>query len=921
MSRPLLVAGLALAASACIAQQHVVSTAASIEATRARAASATDGDQVGRWLLSELLAPGGRPDMAQMARRRLDALPHDGMWASFARGLADDTAGEAREASEAYVATVVASAASPDPAASLVAWVAVRHLQDLRTSVSDLYNRHRGVFDPLLDHPGYLGWRAVAELQEWRATEGYARSGMTDDAYDADIVRRTGCAHVVRLAGPFGHGAVQDRSATYPAERPGPWPSAWPADSMRGTIPHVLSVSQHRCLAVAEEQVQDGVFYAESFFATSGDRDVIVAVQGAVAIWVDDTPVLSRALEEWGSWQRFGAHFRVAGGRHRVLARVLSASASVRILNPDGTPAGVAMDGLPAAPYSMAHPRDLSDPNPIDAITREAAAGQAIARNDPVVGALAAYAAHSEQMDDVASALMEPLTDPPDAAALALELASEFCAGDPALSQDVRASRERTLRDRALASDRNLWRSQLRAVLDAAHKQGLGEAVAPLQALAKAVPAEPLVLEQLAQVYAQLGWRAERLHALMDLTERFPDDVPALIAYLDALDDEGPPSEADRVAARIKRLDPMAEVDLDRALGRHDYSVAVRELERLAKRSPKDRQLAARLADVLTRSGDATTAAHEIEIALTKQPLNEDARFRLADRRFAAGDAGALRRALASALQVGASHDDLRSAIDLVEGATTLDRYRKDGLAVIHEYQEWERSGHRLDGTSARILDYGAIWVHDDGSSDMLEHEIQKIQSQEAINAESEAELPTGLILRMRVVKADGRVLEPEPWPERRRSRSRIWTSGTSSKSSTSRENPTMEPRAASTTVLIGFSGRPTRDTGGANLSSWCRAISLSASRPVATCRHRRSSEKSVCRAALARGSQSSGGARTRQSADHRVFAQCARRMGRVARHDAVASGGCGVGFRASRSPGSNQGALDRRRSAAEVRR
>ncbi len=45
----------------------------------------------------------------------------------------------------------------------------------------------------------------------------------------------------------------------------------------------------------------------------------------------------------------------------------------------------------------------------------------------------------------------------------------------------------------------------------------------------------------------------------------------------------------------------------------------------------------------------------------------------------------------------------------------------------------------------------------------MLEHEIQRIQSQEAINSESEIEPPTGLVLHLRVIKSDGRILEPEP--------------------------------------------------------------------------------------------------------------------------------------------------------------
>jgi hypothetical protein len=60
------------------------------------------------------------------------------------------------------------------------------------------------------------------------------------------------------------------------------------------------------------------------------------------------------------------------------------------------------------------------------------------------------------------------------------------------------------------------------------------------------------------------------------------------------------------------------------------------------------------------------------------------------------------------------------------------------------------------------VLDYAATWVHDDGSSEMLEHEIQRIQSQEAIGQESELQPPSGLVLHLRVIKPDGRVFEPE---------------------------------------------------------------------------------------------------------------------------------------------------------------
>ncbi|HXN33268.1 MAG TPA: tetratricopeptide repeat protein, partial [Polyangiaceae bacterium] len=471
--------------------------------------------------------------------------------------------------------------------------------------------------------------------------------------------------------------------------------------------------------------------------------------------------VLSRGIEEWGAWQRFGAHVAVSGGRHRVLARVLAPAASVRLLNPDGTASRLETDSDARTPYAVQRPRVLSDPNPLDSIVRAAASGAAF--RDPLDAALAADAAHAEQMDDVASVLMEPLIAPQDAGALALQMASSFVAGDPALPEDARAPRARALRDRALARDSRLWRARLMAILDDAEQHGLPDAVDPLRKLAGDVETEPEILERLAQVYGRLGWRGDRLGALADLARRFPDDVPALHAYLEALEEDGPAAKADGVAQRIKKLDPDAEVDLERALARRDYKEAIAELERLEKRRPERKEIAVRIAEVLARSGDPSAAATEIEKALAKQPLDARARFRLADRAYAKGDDDALRRALAAALQAGAPTGDLRAAIDLLEGATDLEPYRKDGRAVIREFEAWEKTGHHMDGTAARVLDYAAIWVHDDGSSEMLEHEIQKIQSQEAINSESETAPPAGLALHLRVIKPDGRVLEPEP--------------------------------------------------------------------------------------------------------------------------------------------------------------
>jgi tetratricopeptide (TPR) repeat protein len=732
---------------------------------RSAGRSSTDAEVVGRWALAEELAPGGTAEQAAAARARLDArdVKDPGLWANLARGVIDEAHGDPRSAAEGFLGALTYAAADPSDQAPLAAWFAARQLLTVRGSVANLFAQHRASLDALIDRPGHLGWRAIAELEDWRASEVYANAEQPPEAYDREIVRRMGCAEGVRIAGPFGHGSGSDANRSFAAEKAGPWPLAWPPDPMRGSTPRVLSVTQTRCLAQADEQVQEGVFYVESFFATRGDRELLVAVQGAVSVWIDGALVLSRGPQEWGSWQRFGAHVLVSDGRHRVVARTLTPITSVRVLNPDGTPAGVATDGDPAPPTTVEPPVVLADLNPIEPIVHAAAVGDATFAADPVASALAAFGAHVDQMDDVASTLLMPLVDPDDAAPLALEMASAFTTADPAFPEDARSPRARALRARALAKDPLLWRARLMAIVDDAEQRGPSEAVEPLRALVERVPAEPEVLEQLAMLYGRLGWRGDRMRSLSDLAQRFPDDATALHGYLDALDEEGPAAEADRVAARIKKLDPDAEVDLDRALASHDYKAALAELDRLKARRPDRKEIAARVADVLARSGDPSSAAAELEKALAKRPRDVQARFRMADLDYAKGDRGSLRRALAAALQAGAGTDELRAAIDVVEGATDLEPYRKDGRAVIREYQAWEKAGHHMDGTAARVLDYSAVWVHDDGSSEMLEHEIQKLQSQEAINAESETEPPSGLVLRLRVIKPDGRVLEPEP--------------------------------------------------------------------------------------------------------------------------------------------------------------
>ncbi len=753
----------ALVAGAC----HPVATPTTISPLgelRKEGPSSTDGEVVGKWALAEMLAPGGDGKLATSARARLDDHEVDGrgMYANLGRAVFDESHGNPKPAAEAFLALLGAARVSErDPDVPLVAWYATHHLLALRGSVTGLFAQHKAAIEGLVASPGALGWRAVAELGEWSSAEAFDAAESTGDAYDATATKKLGCAPHLRVAGPFGRGAAPDRRRSFGPERPGPWPPSWPAETVRGSAPRVLRTDQHRCYTGSVEDVGDGVFYAQTFFTASEPSDLLVAVQGALSVWVDDALVLQRDLRQWGVWQRFGAALHVNGGRHRILARLMTDGSSMRLLTLDGRAADVTWDAEDGHGYSLATPVTLRDPNPIDALVHVAAEGRA--SEVPWLRAvLGAYAAHVEGLDDVADVLMAPLLEADHAAAVALEVGAQFVGGDAALSSEVQQRNEKDLRARAVAADGRLWASRAWLILDQAKQAGLSEGVAPFRKLTAEFPDVPEILAKQAELYGDLGWRAERMHAVTALAQRFPEDVAALRLYLEELDEIGSVTAADAVAVRVAKLDPDSEIALDRALARRDWKGAIAELRRLAKRRPERKDIAVRVADVLARSGDPNAAAAELSQALAKNPEDATARFHLADAAYARGDLSALRRALAEALQVGAKPTELRAAIDLLEGATDLEPYRVDGRAVIREFEAWEKTGKHMDGNAARVLDYSALWVHPDAESEMLEHEILRIQSQEAIGEESEQSPPTGLVLHLRVIKPDGSILEPE---------------------------------------------------------------------------------------------------------------------------------------------------------------
>jgi hypothetical protein len=761
-----------------------------LEALRAEAREVGGGEALGRLLLGELLVPGGTPARAHAARAGLEAMgdgAKKGLFASLARAVDDEAHGRFRSAALAHLDAVAAARMSQHPDAQLVAWFASNHLLALRQGVADLWPYARGVVKDAIEQPGNIGWRARGELVEWWTLDGMrdepvAREGGEPLPSVLEAAPKLfGCVEKARFAGPFGHMAAADHRMHYDAERAGPWPAVFARDPLRLEAPRVRTIERVGCVLRAPG-ASAGIYYIETFIDLAADRDVNIAVQGAFAIFVDDTEVLTRDTRVWGIWPRFGARVHLEAGRHRIVARVAAPETSIRLQSPTGAPLGLTGSDDPAPPYAMQRPEILPDPNALEPFLTALGvppqpgvprAPSSRDPNDPIARVLAAYVAHVEGQDDLGQVLVEPLVKDPHrggpedrclgkwntrATGPALALAAMLLEKDPVFSQAQTRDCAKEAREQAAERDPELWSVRFWLLLDEADKGGIPEVQPKLAALADHFSEVPDILRGLGAIYGRIGWKPEHRRAVLLAAQRFPDDTDALRDLLRLHDEDGDVAAADRVAARIRKLDPDAELDFERAVERRDFRAAIEELKRLGAVRKDRHDISVRIADLLTRAGLSHESMAKLEAAVQKKPLDPEARLALADARLAGGDKSALARALVDAIHAGAETAPLREAIDLVEGMTELSPYRIDGKKVIADFEAQKPD---MPGTAARVLDYSTIWVHADGSARMLEHEILSIQSREGIQEQAE-QRPRGLLLKIRTLKPDGRVLEPE---------------------------------------------------------------------------------------------------------------------------------------------------------------
>jgi tetratricopeptide (TPR) repeat protein len=722
---------------------------------REDAERSSDAELRARWLLRELISSGGDAARAKAARQRLDAAPRaEHYLAHFARGLDDAWHGRLASAPEHFLNAVVAAQHADGAEARLVAWLSATRALALRSQAPGLWAKAKPVVAELMKKPGGIGWRAHSELARWWLLEGRRET----EAPSEREVSELGCVTALRVAGPFGGAAPVYLQQSFPPEAPGAWPQRWPDQLTAAGVARVLPIEREGCEVGLTEKGAPGVYYVEGFFELPEAASTIVLVQGALGVWVDDRRVLERDPKRWGIWPKFGAALALAPGRHRLVARLSEGRTLVRLIRPDGTPLPFTPAPDPGGPYVLSAPTLLPDPNELMHFIAD---GDVVDPHDDVLRFLGTDLLRLEGQQDVASVLLEPLVAKPEqASGPSLATAALLVPNDPIYSETQARDLERELLRQAVKKDPELWQAELGVALAEGNAGGLTEVVKPLRRLTERFGAVPAIWGTLANVYGRLGWQPEYRELTRAMAERFPNEPSALTSAVEVHESTGQDAQAARLVERLMQLDPDSEVLLDRAVRRHDYAAAQKELERLVarKQAPPQRLLKRRY-DLRYQAGDTSAEVEALNAVLAENPRDTGARLALADTRLADGEPRALHDALAEATESGADTGAIERAIDVVEARTDFAPYRLDARQVIAEY---EAAGLHLPGTAARVLDYAAVWVHSDGSSRMLEHEIVRLQSDEAITQFAEHQRLEGLVLNMRVIKQDGRTFEPE---------------------------------------------------------------------------------------------------------------------------------------------------------------
>lgn len=732
---------LALALTGCPVNTGTTPHALGIDDIRRHAqASPSDPDAIYALAEGELLAPSGDATAARAAIDRALALRPDAPRTFFLSALEHNMHGRLAAGLEAVLRTVETSVESDDPRAAELAEAAASAISDYDGSVPNFATIVADRMAPVVAHPGHAGLAARFTLSQLLIELAYRRG---DLARVAALASDVGCRTSWRVAGPFGPRALLGFDASLPPEETGPLAESYDLGPARRTRATREIQATGCALHMGNGPVGgSGVSYAETTLdaPSAGTYLVRLETPNAVELFVDDVSVARidrrAVLVPRTTWHEL----ELTAGSHRLMAKVASRHPNPLLIL--ATFPGEARGDLPSG--------DDHDP------------ALAVDGHFERVLTAAVHIARSDYIS--AREALAPMTQGDDAAVIPLVIASTVAMADPIRGSALGGDDARRFLEVAEDRDETAWypRFQL-LVLDALGGR-VHEALPELRTAEAEFPEVPLFPITLAQILQRAGWQEQSDDEIAALLARTPTSCAAISATMEAAIRRSHESDAAALAERVvTECDARSDARLQHFVRQRRWDDAATELARLASLEPNahryqvlDGQL------TLARSrGDAATTEQLLAQLEQLAPQSLNVVTMQADMALAAGH-----RDAATARLARAHREEPESMAELfrieraVLGVSPLEAYRRDGAAVIREF---EASGHHYEAPRVLVLDYTVTRLFPDGSILELTHNIIHVQSDEAAEDEAQFTPPEGAqLLTLRTVKADGTRLEPD---------------------------------------------------------------------------------------------------------------------------------------------------------------
>jgi hypothetical protein len=547
-----------------------------------------------------------------------------------------------------------------------------------------------------------------------------------------------------RVAGPFGPYDLLGFDEDLPAGAVGPMAERYDLGPLRGERA-TRDVDARGCTAHLGDGpiAEGGTTYAEAFVdvPAAGAYLVRLDTPNAAELRVDGAVVVRRDTRREALAQESYHRVELAAGRHelgiKVSTRHPNPAIGVSILPLDEAGAAwLAADAAPAAGAS-------GD----DALAGYLAGARALLRGD-LVGARELFGEAVRRGG---------------ASAPLLVLQSSVVLSDPLRSPDMRRDSARRV-VRALArKDPSAWYAVLQGASLAAAEGRVAEAAQSLREGLDRFPRVPAFYLTLADLLLSRGWDAESDRVIDRLAEVAPDACTTIDAQLGGAQRLERTAAIEALAGRAVACDARSDARFGFLVRARRWDEASAELERLAALEPlqaRTRLLGAALSLAEGR-GDREGADRVLAELAAARPRSETALLRRVDHALAGGQRDRAIALLAGGIAAEpATYVGLRPFLAELGGPADVLAYRRDGLEAVRRYLA---DPPPFDQPQVLVLDYTAVRIYEDGSSVSLVQQVTRAQSEEAVDALGEFQVPEGAeLLRLRTIKADGTVLEPD---------------------------------------------------------------------------------------------------------------------------------------------------------------